>query len=68
MLLLVLVGNIIEGISFMLFMLDCKLGDIILSHADNQKEDSRRPLVLVYSRVIAGPACEGVGHRNCEKK
>jgi len=44
----------IEGISFVLFMLDDKLRDIILSLLDNQKENAKGLLDLVYSRVIEG--------------
>jgi len=40
--LVTLVGNMIEGISFVLFMLDDKLGDIILSLPDNQKEEAKK--------------------------
>jgi len=39
--LVTLVGNMTEGISFVLFMLDDILGDIILSLPDNQKEDAK---------------------------
>jgi len=44
----------IEAISFVLFMLDDKLRDIILSLLDNQKENAKGLLALVYSRVIGG--------------
>jgi len=37
-----LVGAITEGIMFVLFMLDDKLGDIILSLPDDQKEGAKK--------------------------
>jgi len=39
--LLTIVGDIIEGILFVLFMLDDEHGDPILSLTDNQKEDAK---------------------------
>jgi len=39
--LVTLVGNMTEGISFVLFTLDDILGDIILSLPDNEKEDAK---------------------------
>jgi len=53
----------IEGISFVFFIPYNKLGDIILCLSDYQKEDSKK-ITCAYSRVIGGPACEGVGHRD----
>ena len=40
--LVTLVGNIIEGISFVLFMLDDKLVDIIISLPDSQREEAKK--------------------------
>jgi len=40
--LVTLVGNMVEGISFVLFMLDDKLGNIILNPPDSPKEDTKK--------------------------
>jgi len=54
----------IGGISFVLFMLDDKLRDIILSLLDNQKENAKMVTCASLLTSDRGPACQGAGHGN----
>jgi len=62
--LVTLAGNRIEGISFVLLMLDDKLVDIILSLPDNHKANAKKVTCVGLLTSDRGPAYEGVGHRN----